>query len=298
MRFLRYLPFFAAVLAGLSVLAGAGQRGGAQNAPVCPFTPPPRAVPDPVASQALDGALAALEPRCANWIETTVRQKIRLPDLEYDAEGRFQAAPDNRFRLELQTRIGSTRGTLLAVGDGTSVWRANRIGDGGWGEVHRVGMKQVLEGLAAPQTKEAFLHGPTFSGPEPLLRNLRRSMVWVKRAVVVQGDRHVVELTAVWPEALSAALAASSPWPQGMPDRCRLILDADTFWPRRVEWWGLSASGNELVRLVQMELRDPVLNRPLSTAECARTFSFDPGSALVCDETAAVREGLTGNAGR
>ncbi len=294
MRFFHYLPVVAAVAGGLALLGGAGQRSAAPSTPSCPFTPPPPPVADSAASQTLDAALAALEPRRNAWIATTVRQKVRLPDLEYDAEGRFRAAPNNRFRLELRTEAGSTKGTVLTVGDGTNVWRASRAGDGDWTEVHRVGMQQVLDGLAAaPQTRDAFFHGPTFTGPVPLLHNLRRSLVWAKRAPVVQAGRRAVELTGVWPEALAAALAPKGlAWPRGMPDRCRLLLDAETLWPRRVEWWGPTASGKGLVRLVRLELRDPVLNRPLSPVECARTFSFDPGAAPVSDETTTVKQGL------
>ena len=44
--------------------------------------------------------------------------------------------------------------------------------------------------------------------------------------------------------------------------------------------------------LVQIELPDPILNRPLLPEECARTFSFQPGSASVVDETGAWVENL------
>jgi hypothetical protein len=300
MRFFHYLPMMAAVAAGIALLAGAGQRRDTPNTPTCPFTPPPPAVADRAASQTLDAALAALEKRRNAWLETTVRQKVRLPDLEYDAEGRFQAAPNNRFRLELQTRSGPTKETLLTVGDGTNVWRASRVDDGAWTEVHRAGMKQVPDDLAAgPQTRDALFHGSVFRGPEPLLHNLRRSMVWVKRAPVMQAGTQILELTGVWPETLSAALAPNGKsWPQGMPDRCRLLLRADTLWPRRIEWWGPTTSGTGLVRLVQMELRDPVLNHALSARECARVFTFNPGKAPVSHEITTVKEGLAGTASR
>jgi hypothetical protein len=291
MRFLHYLPFVAAVVAGIALLAGAGRRSTLPNTATYPFTPPPRAVADAVASQTLAAAAAALQPERVAWLETTVRQRVCLPDVEYVAEGCFRTAPNNRYRLELR----SGGGTLLAVSDGACVWRAHRTGDEDWTDVRRVNLRRLADDRdAEPQSRDEYLRGPAFSGPGPLLHNLRKRMLWVKRAAVTRAGRQLIELTGVWPEARAAALAPNgSAWPDGVPDRCRLFLDADTLWPRRVEWWGPAAQGKELVRLAQLELRDPVLNHALPPEECARAFTFQPGSAKVVDDTTRVSAELT-----
>ncbi len=114
------------------------------------------------------------------------------------------------------------------------------------------------------------------------MRNLRRRMVWVKRAEVQDEGRAYLELTGVWSAAPVLKNEAS---PDGVPDRCLLLLDADTLWPCRVEWWGPTAEGKGLLCLMRMELRDPVFNHPMSPEECARNFTFDPGTAVVVDES-------------
>jgi hypothetical protein len=291
MRSVHYLSLTSAVVAGLALLAGAGRRTAPEAAPSAPFTPPPAPVADAAACRTLEAAAAAVEGRRAGWLETTVRQRVRVPELEYEADGRYQSAPGSRFRLELRTRAGKTTGTVVAVSDGASVWRARRVGDGDWTGVRRIGLTQLLDHPGAtPERRDELQRGPTFTGPAPLLRNLQKRMVWVKRAAVTRDGRAAVELTGVWPASSAQPDVASPP---GMPDRCRLYLDADTLWPRRVEWCGPTAGGKTLGCLMEMELRDPVFDRRLTAEECARTFVFDPGNAAVTDETPRVSGTLT-----
>jgi hypothetical protein len=244
-------------------------------------------VSDADALQTLDAALAALDPRRVSWLDMTVAQEVHLPDLDYQTAGRYRAAPDNRFRLELQMRTGKTTETYLTVSDGACVWRATRAGDGDWTAVRRFGFQQVLDAAeATPQARDDFLRGPSFSGPMALLRNLRRRMVWVDSLETRDGERAVIALTGVWPPETVAKLAPKdAEWPAGCPDRCRVFLDADTLAPCRVEWWGPADQGKSLIRLVQIELGGVVVNQPLTQEECERTFRFDPGSAPVIDET-------------
>ncbi len=136
MQFFRYIPLIVLTAGGLALLAGAVRRNTVPNNLAAPYSPPPAAVADTAASQTLEAALTALGRR-GSWLEMTVRQRVRLPELQYLAEGSYRAAPDHRFRLDLQTRVGKTTGTLLTVSDGATVWRAHRSGDGAWTAVTR-----------------------------------------------------------------------------------------------------------------------------------------------------------------
>ncbi len=287
MSFFRYLPLVAAVGVGLALLAGAVRPSATSDAESFPFSPPPTAVPNDAATSTLDAAVAALEPGRIAWLSTTVKQRVQLSDLDFTAEGQFQGAPGNRYRLELRARVGETTTRLLAVNDGDNLWRANRVGDGEWTTVRRREMEDVLDerGGTTPARDESF-RAATFSGPGSLLKNLRRRLVWTNLVEVPAAGRLAVELTGVWPKKSAAGRA-------GQPDRCRLLLDADTLWPRRVEWWGPGASGKRLVSLLRLELGDPVINRPLSAEAFARTFTFAPGRARVVVETedAAAKRG-------
>ncbi len=116
------------------------------------------------------------------------------------------------------------------------------------------------------------------------------------------GDTHAggdqIHLVGVWSREESAKLApAEEAWPTSLPRQCHLYLDAHTYWPQRVEWWGPTvAKGGDRLQ-VQMEFRNPVFNRPLTADVCAQLFAFQPGDASVKDETASVTAEMTKRAG-
>jgi hypothetical protein len=224
--------------------------------------------PDAEAERLLDRAIAAVDPERTPWLETSFRQRVRLPGLEYEADGDYRTGSGQRFRLEVRTRIGRTPGTLVLVGDGQHLWRGTRFGEGGWSEVTRAPFR--------PGGANPGLDGVNFSGVSPLLRNLRERMVWVKHETA-NGQ---VTLTGVWPKA-----PKKGAWPTGLPTCCRLTLDGDG-WPRRIEWWGPTTDGGGPDLLAEMEFRDPVRNRALSPYQAVSVFSFDPGKTVVVDRFA------------
>jgi hypothetical protein len=298
MRWIRYLAVLgtAAVLVTLS---------GALKGPVLslgspvaaedidePDPPPEDAAAwdtDPEAAALLDEAAAALDAPKVRWLETAVWQKVRLPELAFEAEGRYVLAPGKRFRLELTTRVGEGRaareGGLLTVSDGATLYHATRAGAGGWEAAGRQPLEEaLLEAEVAAESPEfdgLLPHGPAVRGVAPLLRDLHRRLRWVRRERLAGGT--AVRLTGVWPRPSLQMLAPPhEPWPEGLPRCCRLTLHARTSWPQRVEWWGPTPGrpGDRL--LAQMEFRDPVLNRSFSARRQAAEFTFDPRCPLRC----------------
>jgi hypothetical protein len=290
MRLYRFLPLLLTVGA-LVLLTGALKRP-AGNAPPEPTLEDglEGAAADANAELALDEAIAALSLGRADWLATDVWQKVRLPDFEYEATGSYVRAPHDRFRLELRAKPrGGNEGVVLLVSDGTTLWEAERAGGSTWEEVSRLRLADVLaRGGAGAPGHDDLLRGPKFTGVVPLLRNLRERMRWVRREPLSDSE---VRLSGAWPAAKLAALVPEGePWPEGLPRRCRLVLDARTSWPRRVEWWGPTAPDGPNVQLAEMELRAPVIGQPMPEDVAARTFSFDPGTVPVTD--------LTSRAGR
>jgi hypothetical protein len=242
--------------------------------------------PDPEAARLLDRALDAVSPDRLPWLEAGVWQKVRLPGLSYEAEGRYLAAPGHRFRLELRTTLGNTPGELVLVSDGRHLWRGTRLGGGGWAEVSRAALRagfDLPDGPGWPQARDGA-GGLSFGGVGPLLTNLRERLTWV--GLERQEGRFV--LTGVWPEQARAALrGGKKAWPAGLPRECRLTLDEARLWPRRVEWWGPPTDGGDSDLLAVVELRGPVFNRPLPPAEAAAAFAFDPGRTPVSEAPSA-----------
>jgi hypothetical protein len=296
MRRYRCVPF---LLLGGALLAAVGAPGQDPAAP--PAAPGPE---DADAVLLLDRAAQALGPGRITWLACDIRQEVDLPGLRYTGEGSYRLAPGHRFRLEVRTHVGDAEGTLLLLGDGVNVWQARRAGEDGWEGVTRVGLAQVLAGLeagpaGAAQLRAEFLQGPTLSGVVPLLRTLRYRLLWVGHEARRAGEAEVYELIGAWrPEEVRARVPADRPWPAGLPRRCRVVLDARTLWPQRVEWWGPAMQGRPRpaggadALLAVTEYRNPRANVPFTAEECARAFAFDPGKAPVTDRTGEVSADL------
>jgi hypothetical protein len=274
------------------------------SAPELSTIPPaPAPQPDAAAERCLDQALDAFKADRVIWLEMAIWQKVQLPGCTYEADGAYRLAPGQRFRMEMHTHPAEGEGTLLSVSDGRDLWQAERSGQGAWENVTRVNLSEVfsheaMNGPAGAKLRDEFLQRPHFQGMTPLLRNLRGRLVWARSEVIRQADGERIHLVGVWPkEEARKHASAEEPWPAALPRQCHLYLDAHTYWPQRIEWWGPNTAGGADRLLVQMEFRNPVFNHPLPPETCARLFSFQPGEAEVEDETAEVTAEMSRRAG-
>jgi hypothetical protein len=281
------------LLAGTALLLGGALN---RQAPP-PGAPGPAGEPaapqaDPAATDLLERAVARLRPERVPWVEAGIWQQVACEDFTYRAEGRYLAGPGRRLRLNLHVRLGRSRGELLAVSDGTTLWQSSTV-DGGSRLLVRVELARVLESLSGSAVgavvREEFFQQQLVAGLAPLLHGLGARMVATRQEPLTWNGRDVVRVTLLCsPEAARALAPAGGPWPASVPRKCVVYLDAATLWPHRLEWWGPARPGEADTPVVQMEFRDPVLNRPLSEEECLREFSFDPGPDPVPDQTGEV----------
>jgi hypothetical protein len=263
--------------------------------------PAPAPETDEAAERCLEQALGALKADGLAWLEMGIWQKVQLPAYAFEADGTYRLAPGQRFRMEMHTHAGEGEGTLLMVSDGRDLWQAERPGQGAWENVTRLNLAEVfavMNGPSAAQLRDEFLERPHFQGLTPLLRALRNRLVWARGEVIRKSGRERIHLVGVWSrEEASKHVEPDEPWPTGLPRQCHLYLDARTYWPERVEWWGPNAVRGADHLLVQMEFRNPVFNHPLSPEVCEKLFAFQPGQAEVEDETASVAAEMTKRAG-
>lgn len=264
-------PLFAVAVV---VLAGALYWPSTPQAASAPPPPPPLSTkPDPAALKALDRALAALDPARVQWLEVMVWQQLQLDGLTFQAEGRYLAGPEQRFRLDLHTQVGDTNGQMQVVSDGKQIQQATRIGEGAWNRLTPINLSSTnatAQGQKEVPPLDSFLQGQLTGGLPSLLRTLRTELVWVRKDKVRRQGRILTRLTARVPGE-----KAQDSTPPGMPRQARLYLDPQTHWPHRLEWWARSAQQPEDELVMQMELREPVLNRALSAEQCANVFAME-----------------------
>jgi hypothetical protein len=286
----RLLVLAFLVVAGLMGLMGALRS----TSPPRPTLPLPPNIPDVAAQQTLDRAVAAVAPERLGYVETKLWQKVTLPGVTYEAQGRWLIGPQRRSRLEMHTNHKGGGATRLAVSDGATLWEAERTGAGDWTSVTKLDVAPVVTALAGDGLpallKADLLEGPRFGGVVSMLRSLRRSMTWVKVVKLNHQGKPRLRLTGVWKADYAVYFRSEQAWPAGLPEQCRLDLDERTLWPDRLEWWGPTTDGGADVLLAEIELRHPVAYTTLSAERCAREFTFEPGEATVDDQTAAVKE--------
>ena len=226
----------------------------------------------------LDEALVRLDADHVKWLDTRLWQKGRLGRYDFEAEGRYLVGTDNRFRLEITTRYGRAASTTLTVSDGLTIKQGNRASAGEWSDLLRVNVNRVIQSPqpgARPILSSEIQQDPSLAAVVPVLRSLRSGTHWSRIEHVRRGSRALIKLTGTWSEqARTINNPPNQAWPAPLQRRCRLYLDPASFWPYRIEFWGPEALNKPDSLFLQMEFRDPVINKPMTEELCAREFSF------------------------
>jgi hypothetical protein len=125
--------------------------------------------------------------------------------------------------------------------------------------------------VALARARQGVLDAHGCGGLVPLLRQVRSGLLKPSRQPGLWQDHPVIKLSGAWnaSEDLLKTLPANL-----RARQCNLILDAATLWPFRIEWIG--GGGAHPVILLQMEFRNPVINRALTDTEATRQFRFGP----------------------
>ena len=247
--------------------AGAISRPTRSSAATAPehFLPQPLPLDQANALAELDGpgllerALASL--RDQRWLNLTIWQRLHDADDAYESEARLILGPGHCVRMETTVRSGAGACKLLAVSDGNTLADVLRLP----GAAPRLTSSYLPNALAA--LREQFLRKRGCAGPGPLLTELRDLTADWRVEPGMWRERPTLRLESADIEAAAR--------PNMLARSCRLYLDAASLWPVRLEWYR-SAAPQQPQLLLEMEFRDPEMNRALSREECARVFSYQP----------------------
>jgi hypothetical protein len=297
----RFLALFA--LPTLAILALSSSPAlGQQTAPAAQPVPaaPPAPKADPKATEALQKAIEQLDPKKVGWLELTLWQHLASQGLAFQAEGNYLSGPDYHLRLNLKIRLAGMAGEMDVVSDGSVLWTVMAVA-GQPRTIAKWSLKDVQPVVnnanMIPQVREGFYQSQSFTGIVPVLDNLRQQMVLTKQEKIQWQGHDVFKLTGVWNAEIAKELAPSpsSPWPILLPRECRVFLDAKTYWPYRLEWWGPVTSGGPDILIMETEYRNPqIVNAGDKPPEkYARAFVFDPGKEKVIDKTKDLVDNFT-----
>ncbi|MBL8793044.1 MAG: hypothetical protein JNM56_04005 [Planctomycetia bacterium] len=252
----RTISFLALAALSVSIMAAFRKQPARPTAPP-PVYPP---CPDAAAAQWLDQAIAALEPSRTAWLRTTLREQVNAAPLAFRVEGTYLHGPDHRLRLDLQVCMERGRRRFELGSHGSTFWQLEGDAAGAWSGFTLDWRKQsktdsAREGAQALRTEVE--HHYWFSGPQRLLQNLRGQTTFTRCERLRWRERDVLLLTGV------RTGAKGDHWETFRPRQCRLVLDAATLWPARVEWWGPGQTNQGDVLLMELDLTQPVVNQPV-----------------------------------
>jgi hypothetical protein len=248
-------------IAGFSVLFTTASKSPPAQSPVPPPVYP--LSPEPEAATTLDQAIAALDPARLPCLHAAIWQEVSAEPLSFQAEGIYQAGPGRKVRVDMEVRSGRVKRTWQMICDGEAIWEID--GDGSktphWQKRLLAGNHQGSRTTARP---DVVCLG-SLAGPKEVLECLRRDVVFTRRETGRWRGKDAIVLTGARPQVEKNC----SPY---QPRQCRLVLDAGTLWPHRLEWWGPAPNVDGDVRLMQIEFRNPVPNHPVDES----LFTFTP----------------------
>lgn len=264
----RYPSFLAPTLAcSTLLLSGALGHQAPQSAPPAPSLFQPQSPPVNAAAL-LDEVLALLSPGPTShgagiqWLSMNLWQKMADGESSFEASGRLVHGPNNRFRLEMNAQSQKSA-KLCQVCDGVTFWETRQIGSD----------KPVLSLYPVPQEtteKRRFLEEKAVTDLRPLLERLRAGLQNPVQERGIWKDVPAIRISGDWqpndrtPSELRAPLR---------PRACHILLEAQTRWPFRIEWWGSERPFDPAVLLAEVEFRDTVINQPPSPEEMSRLFA-------------------------
>ncbi len=271
--------------------SGGSSKSGDLHKPDAPGThAPSSAAIRPVVSAGAPGdadvvlrqAAAAYALEKIAWLELTLWQRAAFGELEYRMEGRYLGAPHQLLRLELRLQAGPLAGKLLLISDGKVLHEKLQL-PGETDRINDVPLPEAQDGADNPAAsagqREAFLSGKSFRGIGPLLQQIQQNLRRRRLTVCTWNGQKVLEIRGEWDLGEKVAECLPPELHLGQVVReCRLYLDAATYWPVRVEWWGSRAAGQPRVLLVETEYRNPVVNQSLSLERMTREFSVLGGA--------------------
>lgn len=217
----------------------------------------------------LDQVIDGLGPERLQWLQFTVVQKMF--EENFTTEGRYVIGPGQRLRLEMKVKGAEASSNVLVVSDGQELYKA-RWSDDEAPKATKVHLPEPESGTdpkTAREQRDLFLQREGFGGLCTLLAQIRETHTDLVQQTGTCQSRKAIRLSAACPTDESKLKSL----PNHMrARRCAIYVDAETRWPFRIEWLGAPKPADPLVVLMRMEFRDPVLNQPLSVAECARVF--------------------------
>ncbi len=166
-------------------------------------------------------------------VQAKIRQEVEMLGQQFTVVGRYEKAPGQRLRLELEVQgLPASGGSMQQVSDGQTLWDHAQILDQNY--YSRLDLSQVLQKLEDPVfdelTRRAYMDQLGISGPDSLLMGLRQSARFIQTPEESELDGRPIQiLRGEWKDMTVMGV------PEGPTPGPMALLPA--YVPRLVEVW-------------------------------------------------------------
>ena len=224
--------------------------------------------------------LKDLVPFQAEIVETIV-----VRGKKFRAAGKYMQGAGNKLRLEFELEVGRTKGSLVQVCDGTTLFTQQKIGlvvQATRRNVPKIlkEMKQLASATGPRPRPDQFEADLGLGGLDALLGSLEQSMSFTQRREQTFQGRPFTIIEGTWNATFLETLTdddqdSSDELPEYVPDRVRIYIDTATQFPHRIVYLKRAEKRGVLRPMVSLEFRSVQVNAPLADASFA--FKPDPG---------------------
>ncbi len=233
----------------------------------------PRAAEEAVRSSKAEKLLSDAREKLIAYrsIHANIVARVSISERPFKLAGEYTQGRDLQLRLELNTRVGETTGSLLEVCDGNILWIRRSIG-----ESHRTIRRDVRQILAKVQSSKAIpenmLIGDLGIGGLPgLLAALEQAFRYHDLRKETYNGKEFAVIEGSWRKEFLEKVADDKQRPAYVPDAVRIYFDRETLFPKRLLYLK-QTDGGEFDRLVTIDLSNIRLNGTLREDE----FQFSP----------------------
>ncbi|MBO09465.1 MAG: hypothetical protein CMJ68_01745 [Planctomycetaceae bacterium] len=225
------------------------------------------------------GKLKTLIPFQAEIVETVV-----VRGKKFRATGKYMQGQGNKLRLEFDLEVGRTKGALVQVCDGTTLYTQQKIGvavQATKRDVPRI-LNELKRMSSGPRPRPGEFEADLgLGGLAALLESLDQSMSFIRQREQTFQKRPFVIIEGTWNATFLEKLtdddqADDAGLPEYVPDRVRVYIDKTTRFPHRIVYLK-KATGQKVLRpMVSLEFRNVQVNAPLTDA----SFVFKPDPSV------------------
>ena len=216
-------------------------------------------------------------------IKAKLTETVALSSRRFTVNGSYLqgSGADLKLRLEFQTKLGDTEGSILEVCDGQVLWTRHHVGEEV--RISRRDVRQILKAAADNgYTDNLVTVDLGFGGLPGLFASIEQSMQFDQFQEDTADDHKLTVIEGGWRAHMLKGWQGNkpkAPLPDYVPSRVRIYFDSESLFPRRILY--LSRNAEQRLRpMVSLDFTDVETDIEIPASK----FKFAPPDGVFPDD--------------